>query len=237
MSKTAVILAGGRGTRLKPYTVTFPKPLMPIGDRPILEIVIRQLKQAGFNRIILAVNHQADLIQAYFGAGEKLGVKIEYSLEPQPLGTMGPLKLMKDLPDQFLIMNGDILSSLNYESFFDEHQKSKSVFTISSFLRKDQSQYGVLTVDSSHHLVGFQEKPFISVEVSMGIYAASKEILEVIPSQGPYGFDHLVHDLMKKGRNPRVKKFDGHWLDIGIPEDYERATDFFLKNTRDFLKD
>ena len=110
MNKRAIILSGGKGTRLKPYTYVLPKPLMPIENYPILEIIIRQLSSFGFDHITLAVNHQADIIKAFFQNGEKWGIKIDYSLETQPLGTMGPLKLMKDLPDNFLVMNGDVLS-------------------------------------------------------------------------------------------------------------------------------
>ena len=121
MSKRAIILAGGKGTRLKPYTVVLPKPLMPIGEYPILEVVIRQLIQHKFDHVTLAVNHQAELIKAFFGDGTKWNIKIDYSMETTPLSTMGPLKLIKDLPDNFLVMNGDILSDLNYSSFLDFH--------------------------------------------------------------------------------------------------------------------
>ena len=167
--KRAVILAGGKGTRLRPYTVVLPKPLMPIGEYPILEIVLRQLVKAGFNHVTMAVNHQAELIRAFFGDGSKWGVKIDYSLENEPLGTMGPLKLISDLPPNFLIMNGDILTDLNFQIFYDEHVNSKSAFTISAHVRNQKVDYGVLNIDKNGILVSFSEKPSHDYIVSMGI--------------------------------------------------------------------
>jgi NDP-sugar pyrophosphorylase family protein len=140
MSKRAIILAGGKGTRLRPYTVVLPKPLMPIGEYPILEVVIRQLINYGFDHITLAVNHQAELIKAFFGDGSKWNIKIDYSLEDQPLGTMGPLKLIKDLPKNFLVMNGDILTDLNFSEFYDNHSNNKELFTISSYTREQKNR-------------------------------------------------------------------------------------------------
>ena len=131
--KRAIILCGGKGTRLKPYTVALPKPLMPIGDYPIIEVIIRQLKSYGFNRITLAVNHQAEIFKAFFGNGDKWDIKIDYVLEQKPLGTMGPLTLIDDLDDSFLVMNGDILSDLDFGAFYELHKKSKAIFSISSF--------------------------------------------------------------------------------------------------------
>ena len=132
MEKRAVILAGGKGTRLRPYTVVLPKPLMPIGDYPILEVIIRQLKEYGFTRITIAVNHQAEIIKAFFGNGSKWNINIDYSLEEKALSTMAPLKLINDLPDNFLVMNGDILTDLDFGQFYENHSKNNNIFTISS---------------------------------------------------------------------------------------------------------
>lgn len=173
--KCAVILAGGKGTRLHPYTIAMPKPLVPIGDYPILEIIIRQLNIAGINRIIITVNHQADLIKTYFGDGHKWNVNIEYSLEDKPLGTMGPLKLLKNLPDNFIVMNGDILTDLNFKELLDNHIKEGNIYTISGYKRKHKVDYGVLHTDSNSYLNGFEEKPLLDYTVSMGIYAVSKK--------------------------------------------------------------
>ena len=234
--KRAIILAGGKGTRLRPYTVVFPKPLMPIGDYPILEVIIRQLVQNSFTHITIAVNHQADLIKTFFGDGYKWGIKIDYSLEDKPLSTMAPLKLIKDLPDNFLVMNGDVLTDLNYGEFYEYHIKNENIFTISSYQREVKSEFGVLELDNQNNLVGFKEKPIEKYNVSMGIYMVSKKAIEYIPDNTFYGFDHLMLDLIKYKENPIVKPFDGYWLDIGRPDDYEIAIEEFDKLKDKFLK-
>ncbi|WP_066801077.1 sugar phosphate nucleotidyltransferase [Sphingomonas soli] len=227
MEKRAIILAGGKGTRLRPYTTVLPKPLMPIGEYPILEVIIRQLVKAGFDRITLAVNHQAEIIKAYFASGERLDVKIDYSLEDQPLGTMGPLRLMADLPEHFLVMNGDVLTDLDFGGFYDRHVASDSVFSISAHLRQQIVDYGVLDRDADGHLSGFREKPKSDYLVSMGVYMASRRCLDLIPAGQLYGFDHLMLDLMQRGERVAVRDFSGYWLDIGRPDDYMKAIDEF----------
>ena len=156
MSKRVVILAGGKGTRLKPYTNILPKPLMPIGEMPILEIVIRQLVEHNFGHITLAVNHQAELIKSFFGDGSKWSVFIDYSIEDKPLGTMGPLKQINDLPENFLIMNGDVLTDFDYSEFFDRHLHSQCMFTIASYKREEITDFGILGIDENH--IDFQLK-------------------------------------------------------------------------------
>ncbi len=222
MKQTAVILAGGKGTRLRPYTVALPKPLVPIGDRPILEIVIIQLVKQGFERIIITVNHQADIIMAYFGDGDKWGVRIEYSMEDKPLGTMGPLKLVQNLPEQFLVMNGDVLSDLNYSEFLKNHIESKNMFSVAGYKRTQQIDYGVLEV-KDHMLAGFREKPQSQYVVSMGIYAVSKNVLAYIPNEQYFGFDMLMLKLLNQNINVRIYEHNGYWMDIGRPDDYEQA--------------
>lgn len=223
--KRAVVLAGGLGTRLRPYTVALPKPLMPIGEYPILEVIIRQLRKAGFERITLAVNHQADLFRAFFGDGSKWGVAIDYSLESKPLSTMGPLKLIADLPDNFLVMNGDILSDVPYGQLLDDHISSGSLFTISAAARDQKIDYGVLRIDRSNVLCGFEEKPSIPFLVSMGVYAVSSQVLDAIPLDTTFGFDQLVLGYLNDGKDVKVVPHTGYWLDIGRPDDYERAID------------
>lgn len=222
--KTAVILAGGKGTRLHPYTIALPKPLVPIGDKPILEIIITQLKNQGFEHIILAVNHQADIIMAYFEDGARWGIEISYSIETKPLGTMGPLKLVSSriVLEDFLVMNGDVLSDMDYGLFLEDHIAGSKLFTISSFRRTQMIDYGVLDVQNSV-LCGFQEKPKLSYCVSMGVYALSKRVLEYIPDNEYYGFDQLMSDLLHKNKKIDVKEYTGYWMDIGRPEDYEQA--------------
>ncbi|ALN93116.1 sugar phosphate nucleotidyltransferase [Lysobacter gummosus] len=223
--KRAVILAGGKGTRLRPYTLALPKPLMPVGDYPILEIIVRQLRQNGFDHITLAVNHQADLFKAFFGNGEKWGLTIDYSLEHMPLSTMGPLKLIPDLPDNFLVMNGDILTDIDYGAFLDAHAQSRSLFSISAAKREQRIDYGVLHTNDDMRLVGFEEKPTFPFLVSMGVYAVSNRVLEVIPENQAFGFDHLVLGYLRDDKPVRVVPHEGYWLDIGRPDDYQQAQD------------
>jgi NDP-mannose synthase len=235
MSKRAVILAGGKGTRLRPYTVVLPKPLMPIGEFPILEVIIKQLASAGFEHITLAVNHQAEIIKAFFMDGSKWGIRIDYSLEDKPLGTMGPLKQIGDLPEHFLVMNGDILTDLDFSEFYERHASQDALFTISSYMREQLIDYGVLNT-VGNKLQGLQEKPRTNHEVSMGIYMMSKRAVQYIPSGIAYGFDNLMHDMMKAKQHVAVQKFSGYWLDIGRPDDYATAIDIFEKDSRIFLE-
>lgn len=235
MTRRAVILAGGKGTRLRPYTVVLPKPLMPIGDYPILEVVVRQLARHGFSRVTMAVNHQAELIKAFFGDGSKWGLAIDYSLEDAPLGTMGPLACIGDLPDHFLVMNGDILTDLDYAAFYTEHQAANRLFTISSYRREQKIDYGVLVSSDQGTLRSFQEKPVTPYEVSMGVYMISRDVLQYIPASGPYGFDELMRDLLHAGRTVHVRKFGGYWLDIGRADDYQQAIDEFAGMRSHFL--
>jgi NDP-mannose synthase len=226
-TRRAVILAGGRGTRLRPYTVVLPKPLMPIGEFPILEVIVRQLARAGFDHVTMAVNQQAELIKAFFQDGAKWGMRIDYSLEDKPLGTMGPLRLIGDLPAQFLVMNGDVLTDLDFARLYDDHAASGAIFTISSSAREEIIDYGVLETDANARLTGFREKPRSRYEVSMGVYMLSARVLDYIPPDRLYGFDHLMLDLIAAKERVIVRRFDGYWLDIGRPDDYARAIDEF----------
>jgi len=222
-NKRAIILAGGKGTRLKPYTAVFPKPLVPVGDVPILEVIIRQLTANGFTHITIAVNHLAEIIKAFFGDGSKWGIKIDYSLEDKPLNTMGPLKLISDLPNNFLVMNGDVLTDLNYAELYDDHVAQENLFTISAYERQQKVDFGVLDIGNDKKLTGFREKPVYEYNVSMGVYVLNRKILDVIPDDTPYGFDELMLELIKRETPATVNVFNGYWLDIGRPEDYEIA--------------
>ena len=223
MSKRAIILAGGKGTRLKPYTMALPKPLVPINETPILEIIIKQLINNGFNHITITVSHMAEIIQAFFNNGSKWGIKIDYSLEEKPLSTMGPLSLINNLPENFLIMNGDVLSDIHFSALMEKHIDSNSIFTVSSYKREQKCDYGVLEVGTNNRLVGFKEKPVVEYDVSMGIYIANKKILDYIPFNQAYGFDQLMLDLIEDKNPATVIRHSGYWLDIGRPEDYEQA--------------
>lgn len=227
MSDRAVILAGGKGARLRPYTVVLPKPLMPVCEYPILEVVVRQLARYGFRRITMAVNHQAELIRAFFGDGERWNIRIDYSMENQPLSTMGPLRLIPDLPEHFLVMNGDVLTDLDFRAFLGGHILAGRLFTIAASRRVQVIDYGVLEVDARGRLTGFHEKPSSTYLVSMGVYAVSRRALDFIPPDTCYGFDHLMHDMLAAGEPVHVYEHTGYWRDIGRPDDYMQAIEEF----------
>ena len=220
----AVILAGGKGTRLKPYTTVFPKPLMPINDKPILEIVIKQLKSQGFDEIILAVGHLSELIKAFFGDGSKFDIKIKYSKEDTPLGTVGGLGLIKDdLNETFLIMNGDVLTTLNFSDLVNYHKRNGAIATVALNKRIVHIDFGVVKLDNGNSIVDYIEKPNIDYLVSMGVYVFDQRVLEYIRPNEYLDFPNLVKKLIQKGEEVMGYSFDGYWLDIGRPDDYERA--------------
>lgn len=223
MDKRAVILAGGKGTRLKPYTISLPKPLVPLGDKPILELIIVQLKSHGFTHITITLNHMAEIIKAYFNDGSKWGVRIDYTIEEKPLSTMGPLTLINDLPENFLVMNGDVLTDLNFLNFYNEHAQNNSIFTIASYRRVEKIDFGLLHQDGKNKLIDFEEKPDYDFLVSMGVYMVNRSVVEYIPENTFFGFDHLMHKLIQVKNPATLFEFDGFWLDIGRPSDYEIA--------------
>ncbi len=222
-SITAVVLAGGKGTRLMPETDETPKPLMPVGGQPVVEILLKQMRRTGVSTIHMAVNHLAEKIEAALGDGSKLGLKISYSPEEKPLSTVGPLKLIKNLPEHFIVANADVITDLNFEKIFKQHLESNSDLTIASYQRHSQADYGVLSVEESGQVVGFNEKPVFNFVVSMGIYVFSKNILDFVPADTAYGFDTLMFELLDKGAAINSYPFDGYWLDIGRHDDYARA--------------
>ncbi|HOI19700.1 MAG TPA: sugar phosphate nucleotidyltransferase [Methanothrix soehngenii] len=230
----AVILAGGLGTRLKPYTTVFPKPLMPIGESPILEIIIKQLKAKGFNEITLAVGHLSELIMAFFNNGSKYGLKIEYSKEEKKLGTAGGLGLLKNkLEDDFLVMNGDVLTGLDFSEFLEFHKKTGSIATIALNRRHVDIDFGVVELDENRTLIGYIEKPKIDYLVSMGVYAFNESILEYIPSHEYLDIPDLMKRLLSEGEKVNGFIHDGYWLDIGRPDDYIKANEDIQKIYRE----
>ena len=224
----AVILAGGKGTRLMPYTAVLPKPLMPLGDRAILEWVVRQLADHGLADITLSVSHLAHLVEAVFGSGEDYGVEITYVREDFPLGTAGPLRLVGDLDGTFLVLNGDLVTTLDYRDLIRCHHASGSLLTIATKRREVTLDYGVMEIDSDNHgtsrIVDFHEKPTIERMVSMGIYVLEPEVLDYIPEGRAFDFPELVNVLLAEDHQ-RIGAYvyDGLWLDIGRHEDYEQA--------------
>jgi NDP-sugar pyrophosphorylase family protein len=229
----AIVLAGGKGTRLRPYTTLIPKPLVPLGGKySILEIVIMQLARAGFEHITLAVNHLSHLIMAYFGDGSRFGIQLDYSVEEAELSTIGPLTLIDNLPENFLVMNGDILCDMDYGAFFDKHVQQNHQITVSSFRRQVNIDFGVLNYDHSGLLTSFIEKPTYDFDVSMGIYCINRSVIQALPTASPYGFDNLMLDGLKNGQHVNIEPFTGYWLDIGRPDDYQYADDNFHNLTQ-----
>jgi len=220
----AVILAGGMGTRLRPYTTVLPKPLVPVKDKPIMEIVINQLVKHGIKEIYITTGHLAELIVAYFGSGEKFGIDINYSREEKPLGTAGPLGMIKEeLTDTFLMMNGDILTDLNYSEIIEFHKKSKATATIGITKRNVNIDYGVVEFTKEHQINKWIEKPTIDYHVSMGIYVLEPKVLDYIPEDTKYDLPQLVIDLIEKRELVKAFVYEGYWLDIGLVEDYQKA--------------
>jgi NDP-sugar pyrophosphorylase family protein len=224
----AVILAGGKGVRLLPYTTALPKPLVPIGERyAILEIILRQLADQGFKSVTIAINHLGELIRAFVADGRRWDLRVDYVEETVPLSTVGPLFGLTDrLPEQFLVMNGDVLTDLNYSDLLHSHALSRAPLTVSTFIRTVKIDFGVLALERGH-IVGFTEKPTYHYPVSMGVYGMSRDTLAPYPAGLAFGFDQLILDLVRQGKFPSTYTFDGFWLDIGRPEDYDEANRTF----------
>jgi len=231
----AVILAGGKGTRLAPYTTILPKPLMPIGDMPILEIVIRQLVRHGFDDLTLAVGHLAELLMAYCGNGGKFDAKIDYSREESPLGTAGPIALVPNLDQTFLVMNGDLLTTIDYSEMLKYHRERGALATIACYQRDVKIDLGVIDIDPENWVANYVEKPTYHYSVSMGIYIFEPIILNYILRYQRLDLPELILNLIKDGKKVNVFNFDGYWLDIGRHDDYEQAIEEFAAHRGDFL--
>lgn len=222
----AVILAGGLGTRLRPYTAVLPKPLMPVGDRPVLDIVIRQLVAAEFKRITIATGYLAELIEAFFGDGGAYGVPIDYFREHEPLGTVGALGYIDGLDEPFLVMNGDVLSDLQHRRLLEDHVASGAIATIATAKRHVEVPLGVLRFEDPsepERLTGYVEKPNLDYEASMGVYCFSPKVRSYIEPGERLDFPSIVLRMIEAGETVRAWRTDAYWLDIGQHEDYERA--------------
>jgi NDP-sugar pyrophosphorylase family protein len=231
----AVILAGGKGTRLAPYTTVFPKPLVPVGDMPILEIVVRQLHRAGVDHITMAVGHLANLLMAFFGDGDRFGLRVDYSQEDAPLGTAGPLALIDGLTDTFLVLNGDVLTTLDYRALLDYHRQRGAAATIAMHERKVRIDLGVIEADATNRIVKYTEKPCFDYRVSMGIYVFEPAVLRHVQRGVRLEFPELVWRLLAAEQLVVGFPYSGYWLDIGRPDDYARAVDEFEAMRSQFL--
>jgi NDP-sugar pyrophosphorylase family protein len=231
----AVILAGGKGTRLAPYTSVLPKPLMPVGDMPILEIVISQLERRGITQITLAVGHLATLLQTFFGDGSRYGVQIDYAFEEQPLGTAGPLALIPGLDEPFIVMNGDVLTTLDYSALMQYHRRQQACATIAMHKREVHIDLGVIEMDGGNRIRGYIEKPRYDYRVSMGIYVFEPCVIPYIPVGEYFDFPNLIHRLLESGEIVVGYPYNGYWLDIGRPDDYTQAVQDFESMRSEFL--
>lgn len=233
----AVILAGGTGARLKPLTITVPKPLLPLGDVPILEIVIRQLAAAGIDRLVLTLGPMAPVFSALIGDGSKWGVDIDYCVEGEPLGTAGPLRLAKNLGENFLVMNGDLLTTLDYRELCADHRQHDAMGTIAVTQRQVPIDYGVVEASEQGLLTEYREKPQLKYEVSMGINVLSRKCLPFIPPSQKFDMPDLLTAMQRAGKRVRCYKTRCYWQDIGRIEDYERANADFVSDPSQFLPD
>jgi NDP-sugar pyrophosphorylase family protein len=231
----AIVLAGGKGARLSPYSRILPKPLVPIGDMPILEVLLRQMKRAGIEEVILTVGHLADLLCSFFQDGSRFGVHISYSREEFPLGTAGPLALIKNLNETFLVTNGDVLTTMPLSDLIHFHETQKAAATIAMHQRKVNRDLGVIQCDGDHKVVGYVEKPTFDYLVSMGIYVFEPRVLTYIPNNQYLDFPDLVHTLLKADEKVLGFPYDGYWQDLGRSDDYERAAQDFETMRTQFL--
>jgi len=231
----AVVLAGGKGTRLAPYTTILPKPLMPIGDMPILEVLLRQMKRGGINHVVLMVGHLASLLRAFFGDGAQWDLDITYSQEQMPLGTAGPISLVQGLDKTFLVTNGDVLTTLDIRKLMAFHKKKGAVATIAAHRRQVKIDLGVIQWDGDDRVSGYIEKPTTDYTVSMGMYVFEPRVLDYIPVGQYLDFPDLILKLLAGGEKVCGYTFDGYWMDLGRPDDYVQANQDFFNMKKQFL--
>ena len=233
----AVILAGGKGTRLAPFTVNFPKPLVPLGDIPVLEVLIRRLIRHGITDITLTLGHLAELIKSYLDNRKQLleRVTLRYVYEEEPTGTAGSLSLVEGLDRTFLCMNGDLLTDLNLHSVVRFHRERQAALTIASYARDVRIDLGVLEFNENFQITRYLEKPTSTHFVSMGIYVYEPEVLDFIEPGKYLDFPDLVVRLIEKGKRVCAFPCDCAWLDIGRPDDYARAQEMFAEKRDGFV--
>lgn len=233
----AIVMAGGKGSRLHPYSALFPKPLMPIGEMPILEHLLRRLKAAGITEVVLAVNHLRHLIEAFFGDGSRIGIPITYSVEDKPLGTAGPIGLALDrLGETFLLTNGDLLTTLDIRRMIGEHTKRNAAATIGTYVREMKSEFGLLETDAEMRMTAYREKPTFHQVISMGIYVLNTSAIRAHILPGEHlDMPDLVRVLVAENKHVYCHRDDCFWLDIGRPADFALAQEMFEKDATVFL--
>jgi NDP-sugar pyrophosphorylase family protein len=235
MVKIAFILAGGLGTRLRPYTLNLPKPLLPLNNVPIIEIVVRQLSQFGFNKIIISLGYLPEAIKLHFKNSPVDGVVIEFVEENEPLGTSGALNLISKWDKNILVMNGDLLTNIDFNDFISVANSMQSDLHVAVAKRCEKINYGVISHDKNLSIVKYDEKPDLSLSVSMGIYAVNSRVLEHLNS-GRSDMPDFITKLIDLKKNVHAYPFGGYWQDIGRPSDYHKANEDFTGNPEFFLK-
>ncbi len=225
----AVILAGGKGRRLYPFTEEIPKPLVELNGEPIIAHLLKQMQRCGVSEVIIAVHHMADKIQQAIGNGSQFNLSIRYSQEEKELSTVAPLKLISSLADDFIVANGDILTDLDFSDLMNNHKDTSSKLTVAVTKRRHHIDYGVIETDDNSNIISFVEKPTSDYLVSCGIYVFAKSVLDNIPDNKPFGFDNLMHLLLKQKSQINSYLFENFWYDIGRPSDYEKAQTEFIK--------
>jgi NDP-sugar pyrophosphorylase family protein len=232
----AVVLAGGRGTRLAPLTVTVPKPLLPLGERPIIDVLITQLAAAGVRRVVVCLGYLAPLMQAFLGDGARWGVRLETAIEQEPLGTAGGLRNIRGLTDDFFVVNGDTLTDLSFQAMAEAHRAAGAWATLFTPWIDERVDYGVVSIDpSASTLTEYQEKPRRGYHVSSGVYVLSKHMPPLIPPEGAYDMPDLIRAAMAKGGKVLAHAAPAYWKDIGRLDHYEAATRDFEADPARFL--
>jgi NDP-mannose synthase len=222
----AVIFAGGLGMRLRPYTAMLPKPLMPIGDRPMLDLILTQLGRAGFDRVTISTGHLAELVELFCGDGERYGMRIDYLREEQPLGTVGALAEVGGLDEPFLTMNGDVLTDLDYGGLLAGHVTSDAMATVATTVQHVGVSLGVLKFqdpEEPDRCTDYEEKPELSYTASMGVACWSPRVIEHVRRGERLDFPDLILRLIAAGERVLAHRSTGYWLDIGRPDDYQTA--------------
>lgn len=227
----AVIQSGGRGTRLRPYTMVLPKPLMPVGSKPVLELLLKWLRRNSIRDVYITTGYLGNLIRGVCGDGSQWDLDIRYTEEEEPLGTVGPLSLLREeLDSTFLVINGDVLTDLNLAAFVAYHRAHAEALTIAAATRTIRMDFGIIE-DAGGTVIHFMEKPSLTHVVSMGVYCMEPDVLEHIPMGVPFGFDDLMSCMLLNSLPVRIFPHRGFWLDIGRVEDFQKAQDLAIEDT------
>ena len=231
----AVIQAGGMGTRLRPYTLVLPKPMMPLGNHPIIEVLLKWLRRWDVTEVYITTGYLGHLLNALCGDGSQWGLNIHYSSEQEPMGTIGPLvRLRKELDETFLVLNGDLITDLKLDEFTQYHHDNDAMVTVAVTEKPVKVDFGVIE-DNGGRAVRFREKPATNFQVSMGVYCMEPSVFDLIPDGAPYGFDNLMHAMLKRELPVYVYKHKGLWIDIGQTEDFRVTQEVFLRDYKTLI--